>query len=740
MELREFAEQILFATTLEEKLASPDILVDERPGLALDMPPMPGRPPGLAFKPSGSNRSDFPGLNRLEQESERGRLLHFFANHELLATELMALVLLRFPEAPASFRRGVLQTLREEQEHIRLYLKRMRECGIEFGALPVSGYFWRAVSPMNSPLDFVTGISLTFEQANLDFSKHYARAFTAVGDTQTAELLDRIYHDEIAHVAHGLKWFRRWKEAGVGDWQAFCQQLKYPLSPQRAKGIDLNVEGRRAAGFDPEFIAALNVFSQSRGRTPSVFVFNPFTEGFLALGPRFTPVRDQTLLAADLASLPQFLACPDDVVLVPSRPSIAFLSDLKNAGFPPPEFVELESENPGPPAALMDRKLGGLRPWAWGPDSLKLLGPLSSKLGSSQGGRETGFHPRIIPLYSKAWSAGFLRMFLTDLEPTGWLCTTADTGTVVDTLEEALAAVDAIRKRGHHKVVVKESFGLAGRNMIRLWEPQLLASQKAWISGALAKGHPLVVEPWLDRVVDFSVHWEMGSDGLVLRGFTGLVTDARGQFQANWAEPSHRRRPPATVLKYFPPQIGSQTGLLRLYESLRTRLEPELQRVLYQGPVGIDAFVYQSADGVTRLKPVVEINPRYTMGRLTLELMRRVAPGAVGTFRLLSTKEVIAAGFESFKDFSEGWVRRFPVHLGGSPLPKIQEGAICLNDPVEARVCLALFQVSSALVPNPHLPCTPAPLSSSDHPWTSKAPRTHPVQTSNNHANLDPIP
>ena len=50
MELREFAERILFATTLDEKLAAPEILVDERPGPGIDAPQMPGRPPGLAFK------------------------------------------------------------------------------------------------------------------------------------------------------------------------------------------------------------------------------------------------------------------------------------------------------------------------------------------------------------------------------------------------------------------------------------------------------------------------------------------------------------------------------------------------------------------------------------------------------------------------------------------------------------------------------------------------------------------
>ena len=178
---------------------------------------------------------------RRAEPATRGRLLHFFANHELLATELMALVLLRFPDAPAAFRRGVLQTLRDEQEHTRLYLARMQACGIQFGELPVSGYFWRAVSGMTSPQDYVAGLSLTFEQANLDFARHFAQGFATVGDAETARLLDQIYRDEIGHVAYGLKWFRRWKQPGQSDWEAFCAQLKFPLSPQRAKGVTLNV-------------------------------------------------------------------------------------------------------------------------------------------------------------------------------------------------------------------------------------------------------------------------------------------------------------------------------------------------------------------------------------------------------------------------------------------------------------------------------------------------------------------
>ena len=412
MELREFAERVLLATTLEEKLRAPESITDEHPVAPLLALEAPGRPVELQFKAQGSGKADFPGVHRLEQEQERGRLLHFFANHELLATELMALALLRFPDAPAAFRRGLLQTLRDEQAHTRLYMERMRACGIQFGELPVSGYFWRSVATMESPLDYVSRLSLTFEQANLDFCRHFARGFQAVGDAETAALLERIYRDEIGHVAYGLKWFRKWKNPGESDWDAVCRQLKFPLSPQRAKGITLNVEGRRAAGLDENFVAELNVYSHSKGRTPTVFVFNPFAEGYIALGKRFTPVKYQSLLARDLANLPQFLCRADDIVLVPQRPATEFLSGIKQAGFALPEFVELKNGRVDEASSLHARKLGGLRPWAWGPDSVELLQPLFANVSGETHSASERFDARNAQLYSKAWSAEFLKKVL----------------------------------------------------------------------------------------------------------------------------------------------------------------------------------------------------------------------------------------------------------------------------------------------------------------------------------------
>ncbi|SPE56344.1 conserved hypothetical protein [Verrucomicrobia bacterium] len=632
--------------------------------------------------------------------------MHFFANHELLASELMALVLLRFPDAPAAFRRGVWQTLKDEQLHTRLYVERMRQCGIEFGQFPVSGYFWRAVSPMESPLDYVAALCLTFEQANLDFCRHFARGFQAVGDSDTAGLLERIYRDEIGHVSYGLKWFRRWKNPNESDWEAFCRQLKFPLSPQRAKGLTLNVEGRRAAGFDPQFIAELNVYSQSRGRTPSVFVFNPFAEGHIAYGKSFTPGRHQSMLARDLANLPQFLCRADDIVLLPKRPSVEFLSAVKQAGFPLPEFVEIQAERIDPASSLCQRKIGSLRPWAWAPDSLELLQPLLATVTGEARYASQRFNERIARLYSKAWSAAFLRKVLAhsrlgegsqsaSAEP--WLCTEHEVGVTVNTLEGAFEAIATIRRGGHHRVVAKEACGLAGHNAIRLCEAEVLPEQERWLDRALQNGRQLVIEPWLERELDFSVQLEMGPRTLQLRGYTGLINDRKGQFQANWAAANYHRRIPANVVASFrePPDIASR--LQRLYADIFFLLEPELQSAGFVGPIGIDAFVYRAPQGQCRLKPIVEINPRYTMGRLTLELMKQTCPGSCGRFRLLSRAQARAEGFADFAAYARYLSERFPLRLEGQPVPKIRDGALCLNDPAQAQVCLATFRVSRTL-------------------------------------------
>ncbi len=708
MEMREFAEQVLFGRTLAEKLADPGEVTDRLPGVAMVAPEMPGRPPELRFKSVVGGASEpggmFPGTRHLDRGDERGRVLHFFANHELLAVELMALVLLRFPDAPAAFRRGVYKTLRDEQEHTRWYMERMRACGVAFGELPVSGHLWRLLSGMGSPLDYVSGLPLTFEQANLDFSREYGQAFAAAGDLETAQLLDRIHHDEIGHVAYGLKWFRKWKDPALDDWDAYAQQLKFPLSPSRAKGGVLNLEGRRTAGFDDRFIAELGVYGRSRGRAPTVHWFNPLAEALIERGPGFEPVEAQRRLIEDLSVLPMFRAVRDDVVLVPRRPTTAFLSGLVQAGFAVPEFEELVGGRLAEDSLLPGRALGGLNPWAWAPDSMALFGPLVERVAEARRPQMKAFTEARTALYGKAWSAGFLRDWLAGREPTAWVSGAEECGVTVSTMPEASAAIATIRSRGHHRVVVKCDLGLAGNGMVRLWEPAILPTQERWMEAQFGAGRRLVVEPWLERLADFSVQFDMGKDGLKLVGYAGLENDLRGQFRSNWAEPRFERRPPTNVLR----ALGAESGTLELprdlggrlhglYRELGEALEPRLREVGHEGPLGVDAFVYRGAEGGARLKPVVEINPRHTMGRVMLELMRVVAPGRVGRFRLWTLKEVQAGGHPGFAAFAKHLAEVSPWVRAGEPVPRLVGGSVCLNDPERAQGWLAVLEVGEGV-------------------------------------------
>ena len=409
MEIRQFAEQVLFGTRWQDKLVALDRYEDRAPGAGIKTPSAPGRPPGLGLDEwHQRDKLRFRDVRRLHSEKERGLVLHFFANHELLALELMALALLKFPQAPPKFRRGLVQTLKDEQEHVRLYQRRMQEIGVQFGEIPVGDFFWQAIGPMETPMDFVTGLSLTLEQANLDYARHYAQVYRQLDDPQTAAILERIYRDEIGHVKHGLTWFRRWQEAGLSEWDAYRQALRLPLGPARAKGLGFNRAGRLQAGLAADYVDELELFSQSRGRCPAVYWFNANCEQQVALGrPGVTPSRRVAELEADFQALPMLLGVRDDVVLVRQKPSPGFLRRMQKLGFAIPEFVECSAAGL---AVLAERKVNALRPWGWSPDSAALLAPLVGGLPGD--GEGLGWSAALGPLYAKSWSAARLGEFL----------------------------------------------------------------------------------------------------------------------------------------------------------------------------------------------------------------------------------------------------------------------------------------------------------------------------------------
>ena len=701
MEIKEFAEQILFGTTLEDKLIDGGRYNRGHPGSAIAAPNEPGRPQSLVLGSwNDRERVRFREVRGFHSEKERGLVLHFFANHELLAIELMALALLKFPDAPEKFRRGLYGILREEQEHLRLYIERMRGIGVEFGEIPVSDFFWRCISPVATPIEFVTRLSLTLEQANLDYAPYYASVYGELGDGETSRLMQRIYRDEIGHVKHGLTWFNSWRDPALGEWEAYTRTLAPPLDPGRAKGIRFNAEGRRQAGLSEAFIGELEVHSQSRGRRPSVFWFNPACDRCAGLDAVQTPPKWMAQVAEDLETVPALACAAGDVVLVGRRPRREHLSELQAAGLEIPEFALFDGTAGLDGHPLAERKLQALRPWGVAPDSEQLLAPLRGSVAES--GQAPEWSSALRRLYSKEWSAALLAGFLEDRRG-DWLCGSDVVGQGCESAEEVLQALAHLRDRGWSRAVIKAPFGAAGRGQVRLETAAEPGEAEGGLGGAkrrrverlLAEQGAVVVEPLLEGVADLSAQYDVGADGKAgLLGITRFVTDGRGQYLGSFLH--HKVAGLDEQVRRFLYGDGRDSRRLRhLYEQLADHMEPGLAAAGFSGPLGVDALVYRAA-GRLRLKPVIEVNPRMTMGRVALQLARRVHAAGTALWLMLRVRDIEAAGFENADAFAREMRRRHPVEMTAEG-DQVSRGVLFTTDPRRAKAFVTLLVAAESL-------------------------------------------
>lgn len=158
-----------------------------------------------------------------------------------------------------SFKKSVVSSLIDEQKHLKLYISRLNELGYEFGDFPLNDFFWKYAHHIDSPEKYLSMMSLTFEAANLDFSAHFRDVFTAHEDFKTAKIMDIVFKDEISHVKIGGHFMNQWRK-DKSLWEYYMENLIYPLTPSRSKGIRYQESFRRMSGLGKEFILSLNQY------------------------------------------------------------------------------------------------------------------------------------------------------------------------------------------------------------------------------------------------------------------------------------------------------------------------------------------------------------------------------------------------------------------------------------------------------------------------------------------------
>jgi len=174
---------------------------------------------GTALPPDRPARPERPQLLAPKEMpkraygGERGRigLVHALAHIELNAIDLAWDIVCRFPheDMPKAFVDDWVQVAVDEAEHFEMLQKLLEQLGASYGDLPAHDGLWQAAEKTADDLMArLVVVPMTLEARGLDTTPGTMEKLTRNGDAMTPPVLDVIYHDEIRHVAAGVRWFR----------------------------------------------------------------------------------------------------------------------------------------------------------------------------------------------------------------------------------------------------------------------------------------------------------------------------------------------------------------------------------------------------------------------------------------------------------------------------------------------------------------------------------------------------
>jgi uncharacterized ferritin-like protein (DUF455 family) len=187
----------------------------------------------------------------------RAALLHALAHIEFNAIALALDHIWRFAGLPEEYYRDWLEVAVEEAHHFALLRGRLRDAGHDYGDFPAHDGLWEmARRTADDALARMALVPRTLEARGLDASPAVRAKFVAVGDAESAGVIDIILHDEIRHVAIGNRWFRFLCNRRGLDPETTYREVARRCGAPRQRG-PFNVAARLQAGFTPGEIAEL---------------------------------------------------------------------------------------------------------------------------------------------------------------------------------------------------------------------------------------------------------------------------------------------------------------------------------------------------------------------------------------------------------------------------------------------------------------------------------------------------
>lgn len=374
---------------------------------------------------------------------------------------------------------------------------------------------------------------------------------------------------------------------------------------------------------------------------PDIYYFNPTCEYAVANGhTSWQPNLLLQKMEEDLGTLPLYFAQPKDVVLVRKLPPPEFSETLKKASVGVPEFYDVSRELSE--SSFLQAPRNRILPWGWSPAAHRLLNPL--KQTSSEKFKQSPvatWKDEYRDIYSKKFALDILIKILPLLPPE----LVTEPGQVPQICKTKQQIEALLGEWG--ALMVKAPWSSSGRGLQRVTKTPVVP--KVWdkLLGIINDQGYAVVEPYLDKVLDMSLQFRLVNGEISFIGISRFFTDEKGQYQGNY-------------LNGWPHFIGreetefaeSVTGIL--VPHLTSILEKSILSKYYEGNFGVDTLIFRDKKGDLRINPCLEINVKHTMGLLSLQLEKLLAPGRQGIYKICYNKGI------SFQTYAEAMKKRFP--------------------------------------------------------------------------------
>ncbi len=353
----------------------------------------------------------------------------------------------------------------------------------------------------------------------------------------------------------------------------------------------------------------------------------------------------------DLSVISSYFAKENDFVVVKDPIDESWVSYMKGLGFKLPNYILRDkiSEN----RELKNTELGFIRPWGWSPvvhNIFKNIRPLCSV--NFQNTPNSIWCESHKDLYSRITALNIYN-YITSNYDYDFLAGEDDVPKVCNSVKE----VENLLER-FDKLVVKAPWSSSGRGLLIIKDKSLSIQESQWISGILKNQSYIMAEEWREKLFDLSFHYFIDEKSRVKHiGNVSFFTDDKGSYQGN-------------NLRALPSSLDESIyGFLRdgnmdvLSDILKDALEKSSLPENYYGYLGVDAYVYNTDDGL-KIFPCVEINLRYTMGTLNLKMREFVTEDSEG---YLVTRRVNHC---SMPEFVKHMQVEYPIELKSGKLRK----------------------------------------------------------------------